>query len=52
MKCLSLVSMRRQGVRGKALDSPEQQLVQPPVGTERPKAVPVTFRILVVAPSS
>ncbi|MBW0007845.1 MAG: gluconolactonase, partial [Sphingomonas sp.] len=26
--------------------------LQPPVGNERPKAVPGTFRILVVAPSS
>jgi hypothetical protein len=32
MNCLSLGSMRRQGFRGKALDTSEQQLVQSLVG--------------------
>jgi hypothetical protein len=33
MKCLSVGSMRCQGVGGKTLDAAEQQLVESPVGT-------------------
>jgi hypothetical protein len=33
MKCLSVGSMRREGVGGKTLDAAEQQLMQSPVGT-------------------